>query len=340
MRARVAAGVLALAALCGPLPAGAANGGQGGPGDARARAESLRAELTGLLRDLAAASLAADDAGERWMWLRLRQMEAQAAERAARADFEERVRAAYMGGGARAAEMLLGAASFRELTARLPFAEAILAKERLDVGEVVARRRALSAALHAADDAQREVAQAEGRFVALRDDIERRLARAEAEVRDDAAALAVVEGERRRYAGTLDEVAGATRSIRRQRGEAMFAAAARYLGPRADCSVPEGLASTGDQIAGEASWYGNEFKGKPTASGAIFDPARYTVAHRTLPFGLFLLIRMDGRCVVSFLNDRGPYVDGRILDLSYASAQAIGLSGAKDVTATLLVRAS
>ena len=62
MRARVAAGVLALAALCGPLPAGAANGGQGSPGDARARAESLRAELTGLLRDLAAASLAADDA--------------------------------------------------------------------------------------------------------------------------------------------------------------------------------------------------------------------------------------------------------------------------------------
>src|SRR5206468_7694874 len=116
-------------------------------------------------------------------------------------------------------------------------------------------------------------------------------------------------------------------------------AAAALLGPRKDCSIPKGLRSTGDRIAGGASWYGNEFKGQPTASGAIFDPHRYTVAHRTLPFGLFLLIRFRDRCVVSFLNDRGPYVDGRILDLSYVSAKAIGLSGVQDVSATLLVRA-
>ena len=148
-----------------------------------------------------------------------------------------------------------------------------------------------------------------------------------------------MEQERKRYSGTVDRVAGATRAIRRKRGEEMFAAAAPFLGPRADCSLPRGLRSTGDQISGAASWYGDAFRGKPTASGAIFWPLRFTVAHRTLPFGLFLLIRFRNRCVVSFLDDRGPYVDGRILDLSYGSALAVGLTGVKGVTATLLVRA-
>jgi rare lipoprotein A len=51
------------------------------------------------------------------------------------------------------------------------------------------------------------------------------------------------------------------------------------------------------------------------------------------------LIRFRDRCVVAFLNDRGPYVDGRILDLSGGSARAVGLTGVQQVTATLLVRA-
>lgn len=308
--------------------------------DPVAEAHAIRAELTAMIDDLAAATLAADEAARRWMDLRLREMEARAAEQESHTAFSDRVRVAYIAGSGRALEMLLGATDLHDLAARLPYAAAALAEKRLDAREVTARREALAAALRETEEAQRHLIRSEERLTSLRVRIESRLARAEAELASSAEALATLRGVRKHYAGTVDRVAGATRAIRYRKGEAMFQAAAPYLGPRADCSIPKGLRSTGDVIAGDSSWYGNAFRGKPTASGAIFYPERFTVAHRTLPFGLFLLVRMDDRCVVSFLNDRGPYVDGRILDLSYASAQAIGLTGVKDVSATLLVRAS
>lgn len=78
---------------------------------------------------------------------------------------------------------------------------------------------------------------------------------------------------------------------------------------------------------GGASWYGLEEQGRPTASGEIMDPAGFTAAHKSLPFGT--VVRVDdldtGRSVVVTINDRGPFVAGRIIDLSYASAQALGI---------------
>ncbi len=303
-------------------------------------APTVRSELARLLRDLERTSRSADAASARWMVLRVRVAEARAAEQEARTAFETRVRQAYVAGPGTAAEFLLSSSDLHELAARLPYASTSLSLGRTDVNDVAARRRALEDVLADAERAQHSLAGAEVRLTAVRAAIERRLARAEAEARANGTTLDDVRELRKTYHGTVDRVAGATRTIRRQRGEAMFDAAAPYLGPRKDCSIPRGLRSTGDQIAGGASWYGDAFRGKPTASGAIFYPERYTVAHRTLPFGLFLLIRFRDRCVVSFLNDRGPYVDGRILDLSYASAQAVGLTGVKDVSATLLVRAN
>ena len=305
---------------------------------ARERAEAVRAELAGLLRDLSSAAHAVDRGNARWLALRLRVIELRAAEEEARRSFEARVRAAYIAGPGRAVDFLLSSSDLFEFAARLPYASTALALGSVDVSELAGRRRALEEVMGDAEDSQRSLAVAEARLARVRTVIEQRLSRAEAAVRADRGALAIVEKERKRYAGTLDRVSGATRTIRRQRGEAMFAAASPFLGPRSDCSIPRGLRSTGDTISGGTSWYGDAFRGKPTASGAIFWSDRFTVAHRTLPFGLFLLIRFRGRCVVSFLNDRGPYVDGRILDLSYASAQAIGLSGVHDVQATLLVR--
>lgn len=306
--------------------------------DARAEARAVAAELNAFLRDLEGAAVAADEASRRWMTLRLREMELRAAEVEARDAFDGRVRSAYMTGPGRAVEMVFGASDIHDLATRLPYASRVLAAQRLDVSALAAAHGALADVLAAAEDAQRTLIRAEERLSALRGAIETRLARARAAARDDAAALASIGAMGKRYAGTVQRVSGATRTIRHRRGEAMFAEAAPFLGPRPDCSVPKGLRSTGDRIAGEASWYGNEFRGKPTASGAMFLPERYTVAHRTLPFGLYLLIRFRDRCVVAFLNDRGPYVDGRILDLSQASAQAVGLTGVQDVRATVLVR--
>jgi rare lipoprotein A len=78
---------------------------------------------------------------------------------------------------------------------------------------------------------------------------------------------------------------------------------------------------------GKASWYGPGFEGKRTASGERFDPDALTAAHRTLPFGTRLEVTYPrtGESVVVRINDRGPYAHGRIIDLSEAAAEEIGL---------------
>ena len=78
---------------------------------------------------------------------------------------------------------------------------------------------------------------------------------------------------------------------------------------------------------GIASWYGKEFAGRPTASGEIFNPDLYTAAHPTLPFGTVLTItnKQNMRQVTVRINDRGPFVAARIIDLSMASAEILDM---------------
>jgi len=76
---------------------------------------------------------------------------------------------------------------------------------------------------------------------------------------------------------------------------------------------------------GTASWYGQDFEGKPTASGEDYDMYDMTAAHPTLPLGSYVRVTNmhNGRAVVVRVNDRGPIVPGRIIDLSYGAAQAL-----------------
>ncbi|HUP47594.1 MAG TPA: septal ring lytic transglycosylase RlpA family protein [Thermoanaerobaculia bacterium] len=82
-----------------------------------------------------------------------------------------------------------------------------------------------------------------------------------------------------------------------------------------------------DVLRGVASWYGEEFAGRTTANGEIFDPLQLTAAHRSLPFGTVLDVTngKTNQTVRVRINDRGPYVGNRVLDLSYAAARHIGL---------------
>ncbi len=86
---------------------------------------------------------------------------------------------------------------------------------------------------------------------------------------------------------------------------------------------------------GMASWYGPGFHGKKTSSGEVFDMHGFTAAHRTMPFGTTLKVRNreNGRWVQVKVNDRGPFVRGRILDLSYGAAKDLDMIG----TGTALV---
>jgi rare lipoprotein A len=84
---------------------------------------------------------------------------------------------------------------------------------------------------------------------------------------------------------------------------------------------------TGRSFSGMASFYGNE-SGSRTASGQHFNQNALTCAHRSLPFGTKLRVTRGERSVVVTVNDRGPFVRGRVLDLSTGAARAIGLTGA------------
>ncbi len=90
-------------------------------------------------------------------------------------------------------------------------------------------------------------------------------------------------------------------------------------------------AVTGQTEEGLASWYGGKdgFEGKPTASGEIFDGAKMTAAHRTLPLGTWVdvLNTENGKTGRVRINDRGPFVKGRIIDLSHVAAIALGVVG-------------
>jgi rare lipoprotein A len=83
----------------------------------------------------------------------------------------------------------------------------------------------------------------------------------------------------------------------------------------------------GHSFSGMASYYGNE-SGSKTASGARFNQNAMTAAHRSLPFGTKLKVTHGGRSVVVTINDRGPFIRGRVLDLSTGAARAVGLTGA------------
>lgn len=87
--------------------------------------------------------------------------------------------------------------------------------------------------------------------------------------------------------------------------------------------------SRGDTGSGVATWYGQEFHGRTTASGERFNMYDLTCAHKELPFGSLLEVTntANGKSVKCTVNDRGPFVSGRDLDLSYAAAKEIGLIG-------------
>ena len=94
-----------------------------------------------------------------------------------------------------------------------------------------------------------------------------------------------------------------------------------------DANASIASSTGGRSFSGMASYYGNE-SGRRTASGQRFNQGAMTCAHRSLPFGTKLRVTHGGQSVIVTVNDRGPFVRGRVLDLSTAAARAIGLTSA------------
>ena len=98
--------------------------------------------------------------------------------------------------------------------------------------------------------------------------------------------------------------------------------------------------NNGNSQLGIASWYGPSFHGKPSASGEPYDMWALTAAHRTLPFGTWVQVTKvgTGKTVTVRINDRGPFIRGRTIDLSYAAARELAMigEGTADVALTIV----
>ena len=111
-----------------------------------------------------------------------------------------------------------------------------------------------------------------------------------------------------------------------------FATTMKSFPARAHIELASGHASQQaapphDGMAGVASWYGAHWQGRETASGTRFDMRKLTAAHRSLPLNSQVRVTNleNGRSVVVLINDRGPDVDGRVIDLSTAAARHLGM---------------
>src|SRR5579871_4663804 len=107
------------------------------------------------------------------------------------------------------------------------------------------------------------------------------------------------------------------------------ATAASGSGSAAAKNTPPGVVPTISDLYGYASWYGYPYHGRKTASGEVYDMYQMTAAHKTLPLGSLVRVtnQDNGREVEVRINDRGPFVEGRVIDLSYAAAKEIQMVG-------------
>ncbi|MBR2118549.1 MAG: septal ring lytic transglycosylase RlpA family protein [Pseudomonadota bacterium] len=108
-------------------------------------------------------------------------------------------------------------------------------------------------------------------------------------------------------------------------GMLALTATASEAGHRKSWRDANASVGSGRSFSGKASFYGNE-SGSKTASGQRFNQEAMTAAHRTLPFGTRLKVTHGSRSVVVTVNDRGPFIKGRVLDLSKGAARAVGLT--------------
>ena len=111
-------------------------------------------------------------------------------------------------------------------------------------------------------------------------------------------------------------------------GRSIVAAAALSLPLWSTLARGDSLVAPRPKV-GQASWYGQEFARRRTASGARFDPSSFTGAHRTLPLGCRVRITnlRNGRSVLVTINDRGPFRRRREIDVSFGAARALGMVG-------------
>jgi rare lipoprotein A len=197
------------------------------------------------------------------------------------------------------------------------------------IDELVAAKAAAEATQESIDEQKRSLLAAQAKAEAVEEEISGALDDRRSVLADLSAQIDELEAQARAAAAQAAETNGI------EVGQALL----DLLSPSGpSAGIPDLFVGTGVTFEGIASWYGPGFEGNLTASGDVFDSDLYTVASKTLPLGTWLFVEFEGRGVVVLVNDRGPYVGDRILDLSRAAAEAIGISGLGWVKAEILIK--
>ncbi|MGH2672542.1 MAG: RlpA-like double-psi beta-barrel domain-containing protein [Actinomycetota bacterium] len=346
MRSKCIALVLALAALIAAAPAGAHDVHhlirQGGDLPEFRRLAELHRDLHHLLARYEALERHAGRAWLRTVGTIHRAEAAQAAVDSARLRFDQRVRAAYQFGPGGSIEALLGATTLADLAAIAEYTARTISIDDTAVRETLAAEAVLSAELARAEAERATFAPRLERLRSLLAKMQRKVDEAarlaeRAHLEAETLAAQALAAQERQVAAAISRLGSWDLGVIDYQQDQSHLLA--MLGPTGGqtCETPPDLVETGESFSGYASWYGWEFGGQPTATGAIFDPRLFTAANRWLPFGTFLRVRYGERCAIVLINDRGPYGRlERVIDLSQAAAQYLGV-GVSWVNAEILV---
>jgi rare lipoprotein A (peptidoglycan hydrolase) len=231
---------------------------------------------------------------------------------------------AYKAGPTSNVELLLGASNMSQLLTLAEAQARAADKDSRFLAELEAARAQADAKQSVVDERKQDLARAHANI-----DVVVASARATVEARREVLGDVVAEIKQLEEQARIAAAASARPS----------AALLRLLAPAGPSpDIPDGFAGTGVTFEGVASWYGPGFEGNHTANGDVFDSDLYTAASRDLPLGTWLFVTYGGRGVVVLVNDRGPYVDDRVLDLSKAAAETLDISGLGWIEAELLIQ--
>lgn len=243
----------------------------------------------------------------------------------ARDALSARARAAYQAGPAGLLEVLLSAGNPSDLIMVKRVIDQAILGDVNRIAAVLDDRTAVREAGGEIERRRRAVASRKTRLEPLLDEMQFLLAKAQDAARRAGKRVRSLEEQARELSETAQRVAEIGQLVS---GGADQSKLLELLGPDGGrgCDIPSGLRRTGHRFSGVSSWYGWDFAGRPTASGAIYDPRLFTAAHRTLPLPSFLHVRRGDRCATVLVNDRGPFIEGRVLDLSKGAADYLGVS--------------
>ena len=303
--------------------------------EARSRLQAVSGELAPLAKRYERIQARAGLAAARLVDALLVQSELQAEAARARALLDGRADAIYRAGPAAFMDVLLGSTGPGDFLARQELVERALGEGVEDAAAALEAKEDAGDLVRELEDARAELVRHQTRLSEIRYVMELRLAEARSNV--EAADMRIAELERQESI-LFDAAQLEQHYLELIEVDGELAELLEMLGPTGGrgCEIPPGLETTGQVFAGESSFYGEEFAGNPTAIGHVFNPALFTAAHRTLPLPSFLHVRYGDRCATVLVNDRGPYIDGRILDLSEGAAMYLGLPGVGDVRCEIL----